>query len=470
MVRLSSSRPTTTHRRGPVSDERALRRRLVRAVSPPVPLGRRAMHVILGSSAAGALVGAIAALMSLTLPEARAAFGLTDGQMNFALGVARAGALGAIFLSAWSDRGGRRTPLVVALVMASAAAGLIAVTPTIWAYVGLLFVVRAAAIGYGAVAHTLVAEEAPAGSRAWALSAYSWIGAIGAGMATLAATIADRTEWAWRALYAGGALSIFAVASLRRVPESRRLLARERRPQDGTIREVWARHRRDFVVLAVIAFLLASFSSPALSLVAERLTTDLGYSAAGRSLLLLLTGAIATPLGLIAGGRLADVYGRRPVGLTCGFIGILGGVLFYTTSGFGVFLGLTLGNLGTTAFGVIFVAFRTELFSTRLRAAAGGWIANAGVLGTIVSLLAGWPALDLLDWSLGQYVCSTAVLGALAVVMTATMLPETAGLELEQTSGEPVPAAEAPHVRDRPHAQERGDPRPDARQTPTQGE
>ena len=140
---------------------------------------------------------------------------------------------------------------------------------------------------------------------------------------------------------------------------------------------------KHFWPLAGVSFFVAAFSSPAFDFVLERLINDLEWdTGAARFLLILFSGA--GTIGLLIGGWLADKIGRRPTSAIAIAIGLVGGTAFYTLdSGWFLAISIFLSTVGATMLTPSLAAQRTELFPTRLRATAGGWITNIAIIGSI---------------------------------------------------------------------------------------
>jgi MFS family permease len=191
--------------------------------------------------------------------------------------------------------------------------------------------------------------------------------------------------------------------------------------------------------MAVLAFAISAFTAPAANLVLVRLENSLDWSPGAASLLLVLTSAPGVAIGLLAGGRMADLVGRRPTQAVAIVIGVSGGVGFYfTDSGPMIGLGIFLSTMGGSAFGPAFASHRSELFPTDLRATAGAWIVNASVLGGLTGFAAG--RFVVAAWGIPVTI---AVLGAflLASASSLLLLPETRGISLlpDQRTDPPEP-------------------------------
>jgi MFS family permease len=187
--------------------------------------------------------------------------------------------------------------------------------------------------------------------------------------------------------------------------------------------------------LGGIAFLVAVFSSPAFNFVLERLVNDLEWTATSATWLLVIASGIGT-IGLLIGGRLADVVGRRQAAALGILVGLAGGVGFYFVDST-LLLGVTvfLGTLGATMLTPAFAAQRSELFPTRVRASAGGFITNAGIVGSILGAL----VVDTIGLS---RTVAFLGLGLLAAVWLVFQLPETKGRVLVENYATPAEVEE----------------------------
>lgn len=72
-------------------------------------------------------------------------------------------------------------------------------------------------------------------------------------------------------------------------------------------------------------------------------------------------------------------------------------------------------------------AQKAELFPTRLRSTAGGWITNAGIVGSIAGFTVGGIMID--RYGLATTVAALA-LGLLVSIFLNLKLPETRGMDL----------------------------------------
>jgi MFS family permease len=273
----------------------------------------------------------------------------------------------------------------------------------------------------------VAAEEMPKNSRAYAVSVVAMAGGLGAGLCLVALPLADIGVRGWRLVYVV-ALVFLAVAwdLRRRLPETRRF--------EAPHAPAPVFQRRRFALLAASGFLVNLLVAPA-SFFNNRYLKDVrGYSAFKISLFSLCTN---TPggVGIVAGGKLADVKGRRVVGATAVAGGALFTVIQFSVAGWPMWLasmlGAIIGGAAVPALGV----YGAELFPTGNRGKASGLISVLSLVGSSVGLLA-------VGWLLDQAVGFGVVMGAMAVgplvvaALVIALYPETAHHELEDMNPE----------------------------------
>jgi MFS family permease len=409
---------------------RAIRRRPPAAPwwAPPERVDQRGA-MVLGLLLSFALVaGYLGTVITQTVTFAADEFDSGRTAQAGALATTRAGVLGAIVLTALADRVGRRRMLGLTAVAGCAVTATGALAPSLGA---LTFSQVLARSLFGALVVLIAivsAEEMPAGSRAYAYSLLTMTGGLGAGVCLWLLPVADLDERAWRLLYVFPLLFLpLVVAVWRRVPETRRFA----RPH---VEAPVAGHGRRFWLLAGTGALLAIFGAPATQLQNEFLRDERGFSAARVSL---FTMATATPagLGIIVGGRLADLRGRRRVAA----VGIVGGaslsLLQFALSGWGMWAwaaaGSVLAGLVTPSFGV----YRSELFPTSLRGRMGGVVEGLWLIGSAAGLLAVGAMVDA-GRSYAEAFAIVAVAPLVGAVVVLAGFPETARRSLEDINPE----------------------------------
>ena len=275
--------------------------------APPERLDARGASV-LGVLAAAALVsGYLGTLVTQTMTFAADDFGnVSDRDQSVALAALRPGVLLALVLLSVADRRGRRRVLVLSAGGGCILAATGALAPSLAWLTASQLVARVASTLLVDLIVVFAAEEMPKGSRAYAVSVLGMAAAVGAGVCVMALPLADLGPSGWRVLYVLPLLALPLCRGIARLlPESRRFLVRHRRvPLAGH----WGR----LALLAGSGFLLALFATPASQLQNEFLRDERGYSALAIALFTLSTN---TPggIGVVVGGHLADVRGRRRV-------------------------------------------------------------------------------------------------------------------------------------------------------------
>ena len=141
---------------------------------------------------------------------------------------------------------------------------------------------------------------------------------------------------------------------------------------------------------------------------------------------------------------MADQIGRKRTTITAMLLGLIGGVGFYTQdSGWLLAPGIFLATMGLSMLTPAIASHRSELFPTRVRATAAGWITNIAIGGSITGFVIGGVFVD----DLGLPRTITALAGGLLIAMLlVTRLPETRGMDLVRTRKAPrnatTPASE----------------------------
>jgi MFS family permease len=422
---------------GPFLD-RPLRRSLARGDSrppwwaPPERADRRATVALWALALASAVGGYLAGLLSNTITFAGREFGQGAGAQGVAGVVVRfGGALALVLTAAAADRLGRRRVILGTVALGCVLSASAAATPSLpWLTVSQALA-RPLAVALLICTSIQAAEEMPAGARAYAVSVIGLSAGLGGALAIGVLPLVDLAIWGWRLMYVlalAGLLLLPAIA--RDLPESRRFAAPH--PQAAL-----AGHGGRFWLLAVSAMLISLLAAPASFFANRYLTVERGFSAAGITLFAFVTGAPGI-LGVVVGGRLADLRGRRPVGAVAVAVSTVMTALLYLSSGPAMWawglIGTVIGAASLPALGV----YGPELFPTSLRGRAGGLLALTGLVGSAVGLLLAGFLSDELG-SLGPAMAALTV-GPLAVsVLVLVAYPETARRSLEELNPEDRP-------------------------------
>jgi MFS family permease len=396
--------------------------------APPQPFdgpGATALGLL---AAVAVVTGYLGTLLTQTITFASDEFGVTPGGQGATLAAVRLGVIGSLVVTTLADRQGRRRYLLGGLAVACGFTAVGALSPNL-AVLGATQTVARALVTASAVLVTIVAaEEMPPRARAYGVSLLAMAGALGVGVCVWVLPLADLGERSWRILYLLPVGFVPLIAWIaRHLPESRRF----RRPHVTT---GMAGHGRRFWLLAASALLVNLFTAPASQFMNEFLRDERGFSA---SRIALFTISTNTPgaIGIIIGGRLADLRGRRIVGA----VGVIGGTLataaMFWIAGWGMWglsvAGAIVGAATVPALGV----YGPELFPTSLRGRANGIITLLGVAGSSAGLLAAGALAD----SFGRFGPAFGILAIgpmLMALLVITAYPETAGQTLEELNPE----------------------------------
>ena len=391
--------------------------------SPPDRLSPR--HVAtLGLLAAASMSAAFTnTLFTQTASFAADGFGIDERGQGVGGVIVRLGVVIAIPFATLADRRGRRQMIVITAWVAPLWCAVGAIAPNFWVLVGTQAVGRPVGLALALLIGVVATEEMPRNSRAYALSVLALAGGLGAGVAVVALRLADLGADGWRLVYLLSVIWLLpAYHLMRRLPETVRF--QRRHAMSPRL------DRSRFAIIALVAVTANLFVAPASFFLNRYLDDVRGYTGGGIALFTLSTATPAS-LGLIAGGRLADLVGRRALLAVCMPLSTLLLVGSFSVGGPSMWL-LALGGglLGGAAYPA-FTVYRTELFPTGNRGRANGYVTALSLAGSSVGLvLVG--GLVHRGWSYGHSMLLVGFGQLLAAVIAFVAYPETAHLELEQ--------------------------------------
>jgi len=410
--------------------------------APPDALDQRAATVLGLLCTFGLFGGYLGTLLTQTVTYAAAQFGSSTGDQGATLAAVRIGVLFSLVLVTVADRKGRRLVLIGAALGACAVTALGALAPGLWWLGASQTVARGLSTTLALLISIVAVEEMPAGSRAYAVSVLTMTAALGAGLCVANLLYVDAAPGAWRVAYLVPLLALAPIWLLgRRLPETHRFNRIEATSgaappaaSPGRAAADRLRGRSRFALLAVSGFCWSLFLAPAAQFLNQFLRAERGFSG---SAIAVFTLATNTPggIGIIVGGRLADVRGRRLVGA----IGIIGGVGFtvvmYLAAGWGMWVASLAASLvGALAIPALAV-YGPELFPTARRGRVNGALTVCSVAGSSVGLLVAGVLGD--RWGgLAPAMALLALGPALVALLVLTRYPETAHRELEEINPE----------------------------------
>jgi MFS family permease len=390
--------------------------------APPDQIDSRAA-LVLGLLAAASMSSAFTnTLFTQTAQFAADDFGVGDFGFGVAGAVVRTGIIVALPLAFLADRVGRRRVIRIVAWAAPIVTALGALAPTFPILVATQTLGRPLGLALDFLIAVAVAEEMPRNSRAYAVSVMAMASGLGAGIAVMALPLADISSSSWRLVYVVTLIwLVVAVDISRRLPET----IRYERPH--VVNPPFDKRR--FAALAIVAACANLFVAPA-SYFQNRYLREVRGFDAGMISIFTLTTATPAALGLVVGGRLADVRGRRHLIAVTIPIGTALVVTSFIVGGPPMWMAAFGGGfIGGIAYPAIAV-YRAELFPTGNRGRAAGLLTAAALLGGVVGILLVGALLGDSDGYGG--VMSVVATGQLVVVlMVLTMFPETAHQELE---------------------------------------
>ena len=265
-------------------------------------------------AAASIVVGYVNTLFTQTVHLAAEDFGISENVVGRSGSLVRLGIIGVLPLLFLADKRGRRKILVPCAIGATICAALGALAPSF----GILTLSQAGGrslgLGLDVLIAVIAAEEMPRNSRAYAVSVLTMATGLGAGLCVMALPLGDISTGSWRLVYVPPLiLLVIAVDLARKLPESQRFTL-------DTPAHPHRLSRSRLAVVALTAFAANIFVAPASFFQNTYLKDIHNYSSSKISAFTLLT---ATPagLGLMIGGRIADVRGRRVLGVASLVIG-----------------------------------------------------------------------------------------------------------------------------------------------------
>ncbi len=399
--------------------------------APPARLDARGASVLGTLALLTVASGYLGTLFTQTVPFAGDEFGASNSALGVAGSVVRVGGLVALVIMIQADKRGRKTVLVWAATAAVLVALTGALAPSLPWLAASQMLARAFATAILLLVSIVAAEEMPAGSRAYAVSLLAMSSGLGAGVCVIGLRLADLSTRGWRLLYLIPLLGLPIVAAVRkRLPESRRFIAPH-------VPGAMAGHGGRLLLLAASGILVNLFVAPSSQFGNQFLRDERGFSG-GRIGLMSITIGTPAVIGIIAGGRIADVRGRRIVAAVALVAGTLCTVGYFHSRGWSMWVVATIGTVVSAAAIPALGVYGPELFPTGLRGRANGLVAVSSLLGSAAGLI----LCGVLSDRFGSIAPAMSILAAgplLLAVLVLAAYPETAGKELEDLNPEDRP-------------------------------
>lgn len=403
-----------------------------------------------GQFAATAALGDVARAFGDVTPGTSVAeqAGLSGTMLGLGLAAIRLASLASLPLAGLADRRGRRTIVLGFTAIGLAVTALAALSPTYWWFVALFAVSRPFLSATNAVAQVAAAEHTSAGQRVRAMALVTGGYALGGGLVVVIRGIGGQAV-GFRGVFALALVPLALLPVLARhltEPDRYQIQAAAAPAGPGAssrlpvLDALRGERGRRLLALMVVAFAVAFVTGPANSFVFVYLENVLGLSRAV-SAVVVVAALPAGLIGLVLGRWAADTIGRR---VTAG-VALAGiataGVLTYSGSSGAAIGGYLAAVLAGAAFAPALAALAAELFPTSVRASVAGWLVAVGVVGAAAGLLAFGTLADRLDGFAPAAIFVAAP--ALAATLVFTRLPETRGLELEESAESPTQPARA---------------------------
>lgn len=354
---------------------------------------------------------------------------------------------GGVLFGWLGDRIGRKQALLATLVLLAAGSLLSGLA---WDFASLLGCRIVTGIGVGGewgAGMVLLNEVWDSRRRGFGSAVVQGMSGAGTALASIVATVMLAkldADSAWRTCFAIGGLPLFLMVFVRsKMPESRLWLEYQHRRKKGELPadklaesspliEIFKGVSLRYFILSTIVAGGSIMNYQSISIFMPTLLRDLGTPlVAVRNATLMFS--VATAVGMIAAGLLSDSVGRRPAVLLSTIGGIVGlaGIYFGGTDRFpgelfywSLFWAYLMWGFGQGAIGQ-FGPWFAELYPVEIRSTAASTIFTTGrLVGSIAPY-----AVPAIAASLGSLrdAMMLAVLGSVASLAMALLLPETVG-------------------------------------------
>lgn len=363
--------------------------------------------------------------------------GLPGTVLGAGLAAIRLAALAALPLAAVADRVGRRRALLTWVTVGLLTVVAAAASPGYWWFVAAFALARPLLTATDTVGEVMAAELTGTEDRAKAVALMSAAYGVGAGVVAVVRGAAGGAL-GFRGVFALALVPLAAVWATRRLvvePDRYQALRADGAHRPPALRSVPPELRGRLAVLAAVAFASALVTGPVntFAFVYAENVLDAGPALTGA--LVVAAGPVGLA-GLVVGRVLADRVGRRPTSAG-GLVALAAaGVLAYSGGLGALVVGYLAGVLVGAAYATPAITLGAELFPTSHRSSMAGWLVVAGVLGATAGLLVVGAVADATG-SFGPATLAVCLPAAAAAALF-LLLPETRGLELEESAPEPA--------------------------------
>ena len=382
-------------------------------------------------------------LLNVSLKHIGETLKFDETEFGFFIAKIRFGSLFAFLVIPFIDLIGRRRLILLSIIGMSVATCLTAFSQTQEQFVWIQILSRVFILTASATALVIIAEEFPAKERGWAIGMLAVAAVVGHGFGALFFAAIDWIPYGWRALYFIGIIPVFRMPMFRRgIYETSRFqqqgarlkgrlsaFANWFRPYLGLIRNFPLRAGG----MALAGAMSAGGFGVVYSFIVYYLLTYHHQEPWQYSGMLILCGAVVLPATALA-GRLADRFGRRPVGFFFLTAFPLFTLLFFRGPSSLLYISLILVLYSALSGTLIIRAIATELFPTSYRGTSAGMILIMETIGAGAGLF----AIGLLTDAEGDLIRVIPMISVTTLVGAFVLLlfPETGSKELEEKDRE----------------------------------
>jgi MFS family permease len=374
---------------------------------------------------------------STTGSSVAAQVGLSFTILGIGLGIIRLAALASLPLAGLADRLGRRRVMLGCTALGLACSAAAAFSPSYWWFVALFALGRPLLATTNTVSGVIAAEETRSSDRTKAIALVTAGWGAGTGLIAVVRGVAG-AALSWRGLFGLVVIPLAAMPLLGRRLEEPDRFQRLRRDAGGTPRwrgRILGRTpvalRPRLRLVTVLMAMLGLVTGPANALVFVYSESVLGLPRLATAGMVAAAGILGLG-GLVVGRWAADHLGRRVTAGTAQAVIAAATMLTYSGSPAAAISGYLLAVLASSVFGPAVGALAAELFPTSVRATVAGWMSVAGILGAVGGLV----LFGVLVTALNSFLvaAATVALPVLAVCPLYARLPETLGMELEESA------------------------------------
>jgi len=356
--------------------------------------------------------------------------GLSGSELGIGLAIVRLASLASLPMAGLADRYGRRAVLLVSCGLGLALTVAAAASPGYWWFVAIFARGRPLLSTTASIAQVDAAEQTGSDDRAKAVALIAAGYGVGSGLTAIIHSLAG-TALGFRGVFLLAVIPLALLPFIGRWINEPDRFVREAAAQDHPLPVLGAvarSYRRQLLIVSSIAFGIAVVTGPANSFFFVYAQNVLRLSGVTVAAMVGAAGALGL-VGLILGQRLADSIGRRPTGALA-LAAVAGfGIMAYSGSRVGLFVGYVLGVAAASVFAPAAGTLANELFPTSVRASVAGWQVAAGVLGAVGGLLAFGAIADV-----GNRFATAALVTFVPAIVFAGLfwlVPETKGREPE---------------------------------------